>query len=237
MKISGIILIAGNSTRYKKNYNKNFENLGNKKIFEYSIDAFNLNSQIDDIILVTKKEEFKTVQQILDNKEIDKPLKLVIGGNSRNESVYNALNETTSDIVIIQDGARPLIKQSFINNCINTILSDNIYGVSTAVKSKDTIKVTDINNIVVSSTNRDSSWLVQTPQCFNRDVLINSYKNIENFKTITDDCAILEKNNYKVKLIPGDYTNIKITTPEDILIASAFMQSTFLLNKIESGRM
>ena len=90
---------------------------------------------------------------------------------------------------------------------------------------------------MVSSTNRDSSWLVQTPQCFNRDVLINSYKNIENFKTITDDCAILEKNNYKVKLIPGDYTNIKITTPEDILIASAFMQSTFLLNKIESGRM
>ncbi len=224
MKISGIILIAGNSTRYKKNYNKNFENLGNKKIFEYSIDAFNLNSQIDDIILVTKKEEFKTVQQILDNKEIDKPLKLVIGGNSRNESVYNALNETTSDIVIIQDGARPLIKQSFINNCIESILYDNIYGVSTAVKSKDTIKLTDTNNIVLSSTNRNSSWIVQTPQCFNREVLINSYKNIKNFESITDDCTILEKNSYKVKLIAGDYTNIKITTPEDILIASAFIK-------------
>ena len=224
MKISGIILIAGNSTRYKKNYNKNFENLGNKKIFEYSIDAFNLNSQIDDIILVTKKEEFKTVQQILDNKEIDKPLKLVIGGNSRNESVHNALNETTSDIVIIQDGARPLIKQSFINNCIESILYDNIYGVSTAVKSKDTIKLTDTNNIVLSSTNRNSSWIVQTPQCFNREVLINSYKNIKNFESITDDCAILEKNSYKVKLIAGDYTNIKITTPEDILIASAFIK-------------
>ena len=100
MKISGIVLIAGNSTRYKKNYNKNFENLENKKIFEYSVDAFNLNNQINDIILVVKKEEFKVVQQIIDNKKISKPLKLVIGGNSRNESVYNALNETNSDIEI-----------------------------------------------------------------------------------------------------------------------------------------
>lgn len=224
MKVSGIILIAGNSTRYKKNYNKNFENLGNKKVFEYSIDAFNSNSQIDDIILVVKKEEFKIVQQIIDNKKIDKPLKIVVGGNSRNESVYNAINETNSDIVIIQDGARPLIKQSFINNCIKAISSYNIYGASIAVKSKDTIKLTDNNNIVLSSTNRDSSWIVQTPQCFNRDILINSYRNIKDFKSITDDCAILEKNNYKVKLIPGDYTNIKITTPEDIFIASSFIK-------------
>lgn len=231
MKITGIILIAGNSTRYKKNYNKNFETLGNKKIFEYSIDAFNSNNNINDIILVVKKEELSIVKKIINNKKIDKPLNLVIGGNSRNESVYNALSNTNSDIVIIQDGARPLIKQSFINNCIKTLSNNDIYGVSTAVKSKDTIKLADNDNIVVSSTNRDSSWIIQTPQCFNRKILINSYKNILDFSSITDDCAILEKNNYKVKLIPGDYTNIKITTPEDILIASSFINSSYNVQK------
>lgn len=223
MKTTAIILIAGNSTRYGKNYNKNFEILGNKKIFEYSIDAFNINKNITDIIVVSKKEELSTVQKIIDNKKLDKPIQIVVGGNSRNESVYNALNSTSSDIVIIHDGARPLIKQSFINDCVKSITSDNVFGVSVAVKSKDTIKVTDNNNVVLSSTVRKDSWMVQTPQCFNRKILIDSYKNISNFDEITDDCSILEKNNYKVKLINGDYTNLKITTPEDILIASTFL--------------
>lgn len=224
MTTTGIILMAGNSNRYGKGTNKNFETLGNKKVFEYSIEAFNNNHHINDIILVAKKEEFSTIENIIKNKKIDKPLKLVIGGNSRSESVYNALKVANSDTVIIQDGARPLIKQRFIDECLQSISLDNIYGVSVAVKSKDTIKIADKNDLVLSSTNRSSSWIVQTPQCFNKEILLKSYNNISDFNEITDDCAILEKNNYKVKLINGDYTNLKITTPEDILIASTFIK-------------
>ncbi len=224
MTTTGIILVAGNSTRYRKNINKNFEILGTKMVFEYSLDAFNENANINNIIIVAKKEESNIIENIIKNKILNKNIKIVIGGNSRIESVCNALNQTTSDLVIIQDGARPLIKQSFINNLLETILLDNVSGVSVAVKSKDTIKITNNNNFVLSTTNRKASWIVQTPQCFNRKILADCYKKLSNIDSITDDCTILENNNYKVKLIEGDYTNIKITTPEDIYIVSNFIK-------------
>ena len=216
MTTTGIILVAGNSTRYRKNINKNFEILGTKMVFEYSLDAFNENANINNIIIVAKKEESNIIENIIFNINILLSILL--------ESVCNALNQTTSDLVIIQDGARPLIKQSFINNLLETILLDNVSGVSVAVKSKDTIKITNNNNFVLSTTNRKASWIVQTPQCFNRKILADCYKKLSNIDSITDDCTILENNNYKVKLIEGDYTNIKITTPEDIYIVSNFIK-------------
>ena len=116
--VTGIILAAGNSTRYGKNINKNFEMINDKTVLSYSLRAFNINKNISDIILVIREADTDIINDILYNEVIDKPIKLVIGGNSRMESVYNALISTNSKYVIIHDGARPLIKQKYIDDCI-----------------------------------------------------------------------------------------------------------------------
>ena len=219
--VTAIILIAGNSTRFKKNRNKNFEILNNNPILFYSLKEFDKNKYIDNIIIAVKENEIDIVNSIIKKHRFQKKIKLVVGGNTRKESVYNCIKQTNSDIVIIHDGARPAIKQSYINNCIEFM--DYYKGVTIGVKSKDTIKIADSNNIVINTTLRDFTWVIQTPQCFDRKVLLYLHnKYINDF--LTDDCSLLEKENYKVKIIEGDYTNIKITTNEDMYIISNFIQ-------------
>lgn len=139
--VTAVILVAGNSTRFGKNRNKNFELVNGKTILSYSINAFNVNKYIDNIIVVIKEDDRKTVQEIVDNENPNKKIDLVLGGNSRQESVYNAIKNLNSDIVIIHDGARPAIKQEYITKCIEKM--NKFKGVTIGVKSKDTIKITD----------------------------------------------------------------------------------------------
>lgn len=219
--VTAIILVAGNSTRFGQNRNKNFELINGKSILSYSINAFDKNKYIDNIIVVVRQADKEIVKDIISKEDIKKDVKLVYGGNTRQESVHNAIKNTASDIVIIHDGARPAIKQSYIDNAIEEM--SNFKGVTIGVKSKDTIKITDDNGIVVNTTKRSNTWLIQTPQCFDRETLLElheKYKNIE----VTDDCMLLEKENYKIKIIEGDYTNIKVTTFEDMDIIRAFLE-------------
>lgn len=222
--VTAIILIAGSSTRYGTGKNKNFEEIENKTVMEYSLNAFNENKYIDNIILAIRKEEGKQVEKILqtktNNTTKNKEIKIVYGGNTRQESVYNCLKATNSDIVIIHDGARPCIKQAFIDKCIESM--DKYKGVTIGVLSKDTIKITNDEGVVINSTKRSNTWVIQTPQCFDRKILFDlheKYKDIE----VTDDCMILENGGYDIKILQGDYTNIKITTHEDIDIVKAFL--------------
>ncbi len=139
--VTAVILVAGNSTRFGKNRNKNFEFVNGKTILSYSIKAFNENKYIDNIIVVIKEDDKNTVQEIIDSENLNKKIDLVKGGNSRQESVFNAIKKLDSDIVIIHDGARPAIKQEYIYKCIEEMKS--FKGVTIGVKSKDTIKITD----------------------------------------------------------------------------------------------
>lgn len=220
-KISAIILVAGNSTRFGKNKNKNFENINSKSVLAYSLNAFDKNENVDDIIVAVKKNEIEDVENIIGQEKIKKNVQIIIGGSSRKESVYNCIKSINSDIVIIHDGARPLIKQEYINKCIESM--EAFEGVTVGVKSKDTVKVTDDNNVIVSTTKRSNTWQIQTPQCFKRDILLKMHEKYTD-EDITDDCMLLEKNNYKVKIIEGDYTNIKITTYEDLNIIKGFLE-------------
>ncbi len=219
--VTGIILVAGNSTRFGKNRNKNFELVNGKTILSYSINVFENNPYIDNIIIVIKEEDRETIKKIINEEEINKKVDIVIGGNSRQESVYNAIKTAASDIVIIHDGARPAVKQEYISKCIEEM--NSFKGVTIGIKSKDTIKITDDNGIVIDTTKRSNTWIVQTPQCFDRKTLLvlhEKYKNTE----VTDDCMLLEKDGYKVKIIEGDYTNIKVTTYSDINIIKEFLK-------------
>ena len=220
-KVTAIILVAGNSTRFGQNRNKNFEKINGKAVLYYSLKAFDKNKYVDNIIIAAKEEEISKVKDIIKQENITKSIKIVIGGSTRKQSVYNCIKDVNSDIVIIHDGARPMIKQEYINKCIENM--DKFKGIAIGVRSKDTIKITDENNIVINTTKRANTWIIQTPQCFDRKVLLkmhNKYKK----EDVTDDCELLEINNYKIKILEGDYTNIKITTYEDLNIVREFLK-------------
>ncbi len=220
-KVTAIILVAGNSKRFGQNRNKNFEKINDKTVLYYSLNAFDKNKYVDDIIIATKEEELSKVKDIIEEENITKSVKIVIGGSTRKQSVYNCIKDVNSDIVIIHDGARPMINQEYINKCVENM--DKFKGTAIGVRSKDTIKITDENNIVINTTKRANTWIIQTPQCFDRKILLemhNKYKE----QDVTDDCELLEIDNYKIKILEGDYTNIKITTYEDLNIIREFLK-------------
>lgn len=218
--VTAIILVAGNSTRYGKNRNKNFEIIDGKTVLSYSLEAFDKNLYVDNIVVAIKECDFKEVKNIIDSQHLSKNVNIIIGGNSRKQSVYNCIKEINSDIVIIHDGARPLIKQDYITNCILNM--KEFKGVTIGVKSKDTIKIADDNNIVLNTTNRNNTWIIQTPQCFDRTILREMHDKY--LDDVTDDCSLLEKGGYQVKIIAGSYNNIKITTADDLEIIKNYLK-------------
>lgn len=218
--VTAIILVAGNSTRYGKNRNKNFEIIGGKTVLSYSLEAFDKNLYVDNIVVAIKECDFKEVRNIIDRQHLTKNVDIIIGGNSRKQSVYNCIKAIISDIVIIHDGARPLIKQDYITNCILNM--KEFKGVTIGVKSKDTIKIADDNNIVLNTTNRNNTWIIQTPQCFERTILKEMHERY--LDDVTDDCSLLERGGYQVKIIAGSYSNIKITTAGDLEIIKNYLK-------------
>lgn len=221
-KVTAIILAAGNSERYGQNRNKNLEVVNSQTILEYSLKEFNKNKKIDNIIIATKESDLDEINNIIYKNRSSKPIKTIIGGNTRQESVYNSINSTDSNIVIIHDAARPMIKQEYIDKCIDEM--DNFKGVTIGVKSKDTIKIASSDGIIEQTTNRANTWIIQTPQCFDRLSLLEAHNKFKNDPNITDDCMILEKNNEKVKIISGDYSNIKLTTFDDLNLVNEFLK-------------
>ena len=211
--VTAIVLVAGNSTRFGKNKNKNLELINGKSVLSYSLKEFNDNGYVDNIIVTVKKEDMDNVKMIIKEQLLIKKIDIVFGGSTRQQSVYNSIKDTKADIVIIHDGARPAIKQEYISECIESM--EDFKGATVGVKSKDTIKIADDNNIVTSTTKRSNTWIIQTPQCFDRKTLLDMH---EKFKSeeVTDDCMLLEKGEHKVKIIEGDYTNIKVTTFDDL---------------------
>ena len=212
--VTGIILLAGDSTRYGNQKNKNFELLENGTVLDYNLKVFLNSNLIDNIILVIREQDILEIMSILDKYEIEKKVTIVFGGQSRRESVYNALFKTNSKYVVIHDCARPFIKEEYIDKCLSAM--NKFQGASIGVKAKDTIKICDDNGVVQKTTKRSNTWQVQTPQCFDRKTLLKAHNKYQYDVDITDDCMLLENEGYKVKIIEGDYTNIKITTKEDI---------------------
>jgi len=212
--VCGIILLAGNSLRYGKNTNKNLELLNNQYVFFYSLKVFLQNDNIEEIILVVRDIDYNFVKKVISELDLNKSVKLVIGGNSRQESVYHALLVTNKKYVVIHDAARPMIKSEYINKCLNAIKDYD--GVVIGQKVKDTIKIANDKGEIISSTKRINTWAAATPQVFRRDLLIFLHEKYLSDESITDDSMLLEKDNYKVKIIEGDYSNIKITMSEDL---------------------
>ncbi len=212
---SAIILAAGNSTRMGKNINKQFIKLFDKEVIYYTVQTFEKSELIDEIILVVKEEEIIDFKMLIEKYNFKK-VKLTVGGNSRKESVYNGLKDISdnSKKVLIHDGARPFLKEKYLIEIINALDIED--AAILAVKTKDTIKSIE-NGYIVNTLKRSELINVQTPQGFKKDIILKGYEyGILNNVEATDDSQLVEKLGIKVKIIYGDYDNIKITTEEDI---------------------
>jgi len=227
LKISAIIVAAGKGRRMGRDYNKQYILLRNKPIVAHTIEVFENSSLIDEIILVVGKGEVDLVKQIIIEKyNFKKVISIVEGGERRQDSVYNGLRaiDNNCNIVLIHDGARPFITNDIIEEGID--VANKTGACIAAVPVKDTIKVSNESMDVVDTPNRETLWAVQTPQVFKYELVMNAYEKIQNSNIeATDDAMIVEKLGYTVKIIKGSYENIKITTPEDLILGEGIFKN------------
>ena len=219
--ISAIILAGGKGKRMRSAISKQFIDIKGKPIIYYTLKKFSENKKIDNIIVVLPEDEVKYFKENILKKYELRINKIVIGGKERQDSVYNALKSlknSSTDIVLIHDGARPFISERIINEGIKFA---EIYGAAApGVMPKDTIKVKNEKNFSVDTPNRANLVSIQTPQVFKFDEIVECHEKIRyNGEKVTDDTMVVEKYGYSVYLYDGEYTNIKVTTPEDLILA------------------
>lgn len=214
-----VILGAGSGTRMKSEKNKMLLDICGKTVIERSVENFLNLSDVDEIIVTVREQDVDEFSKLLTDERIS----FVIGGSTRQQSVKNAI-ETIDDaeLVIIHDGARPLVLEEDIDSAIKAAYEFG--SAALAVPVKDTVKVVDKNGFVNSTPDRSTLFAVQTPQIFKFDLYKSALeKATADGREFTDDCQLLEYAEQKVKMVVGSYENIKITTPEDIAVAEGIL--------------
>lgn len=221
----GIIVAAGKSERMGPDVDKAFLSLGTRPVLAYSLLAFEQCPMIDGVILVVRKDRMDSARGLAQIFGCDKVRKIVAGGTSRQASVMNGLAALGDDvrIVAVHDGARPCVTSGLI---AETIKSAKRHGSGVAaVKITDTIKEVDRGMVVSRTVDRTKLWAVQTPQTFKRELLAQAYEQVGKKKlAITDEASAVEAFGEEVHLVPAPLTNIKITTPEDLALATTVLK-------------
>lgn len=225
-KYAAIVLAAGSGKRMNSQVHKQYLIIQDRPVLYYSLKEFE-DSAVDEIVLVVGKgEEEFCRREIVDKYGISKVKAIVEGGKERYHSVFEGLKQTSdADYVLIHDGARPFVNQDIIRRCMQEVQKYQACVVGMPVK--DTIKIADEEGYAKQTPDRKNVWMIQTPQTFSYALIYEAYE--EMLKTedtaITDDVMVLERiKGKKSKLIEGSYRNIKITTPEDLLIANVYLQ-------------
>ncbi len=225
MKVTALITAAGKGKRMLHSVPKHFIRLEDKPVLAYTLDVFERCPDVNQVLVVSRSgEEDYCLKEVVEKYGFKKVLKIVIGGDRRQDSVYNGIKELDedTDIVLVHDGVRPFVSQNTLSEAIKlAIFAD---GVVTAVPVKDTIKYVGDDGIIRATPDRSSLWHAQTPQVFKRRILEEAYVRAYNDKyTGTDDSSLVERLGYKVKIVEGTVDNIKITTKEDLLFAEVIL--------------
>ena len=220
---TALIVAAGSGSRMKSDKNKQLIEIKGIPVIIRTLLTFENNAYIDNIITVVRSENIDVFKSLIEEYGIKKVSDVVPGGDSRRESVACGLELVgDEDNVLIHDGARPLISDETISKIIEAL--EHNRAAACGVRVKDTIKVVDPDNVIVSTPDRDKLIAIQTPQAFRAADIKRLHAKARREKIkVTDDCALAEANGIKVKVITGDYRNIKITTPEDIRLAEAYL--------------
>lgn len=224
-KVTAIVLAAGRGRRMHSEVPKQFMELCGKPVIYYSLKAFE-DSKVDEVIMVTGENDIEYCRiNIVERFGLRKVHRIIAGGAERFDSVTCGLRACeNTQIVLIHDGARPMITPALIEANIHCAASCG--ACVTAVPSKDTVKIADEDGYVTATPDRSRVWIVQTPQSFRYDIAMSAYeaREMADDASVTDDAMVVEKYlNRRVKLLMGDYRNIKLTTPEDIATLESWL--------------
>ena len=210
--------------------NKVFLELSGKPILVRTLLKFSASPSVDRLIVVVGADEVSMIERVLAKVPKLKPWKVTAGGSERQYSVQNGLGciEPSSDIVLVHDAARPLVSQETIER---VIAEAREHGAAiAAVREKNTVKVVGDDLLVKRTPSRAGLWEVQIPQGFQRDILVEAYqKAMQDDFLGTDDASLVERLGIPVRVVESDYRNIKVTTPEDLLVAGALLRETDFL--------
>ena len=222
MRVVVIIVAAGSGIRMKSEVNKHLLALASKPVIVHTLEAFQRCADIDAIVLVTSAENQAAYQALITEYGIGKVSRIVLGGDTRQASAYNGLRAAGDcDILLLHDGARPLIAQQEIEAVIRD--AAEFGGAVVAVPAKDTT-VRAQEGFIETQLERSTLWQVQTPQGFKATIIREAYEAAARDGVQgTDDTGLVTRMGGTVKITPGSYANIKITTPEDLAIAEALL--------------
>ena len=230
-KYAAIVLAAGSGKRMNSQVHKQYLIIQDRPVLYYSLKEFE-DSAVDEIVLVVGKgEEEFCRREIVDKYGISKVKAIVEGGKERYHSVFEGLKQTSdADYVLIHDGARPFLTEDMIERVYKETLDHGACVVGMPVK--DTIKIADENGFIRETPKRSLVWQIQTPQVFDAELIVPAYRQViereqellDKGVQITDDAMVVETMcAHPVKLVQGSYENMKLTTPEDLKVAEAFL--------------
>jgi 2-C-methyl-D-erythritol 4-phosphate cytidylyltransferase len=222
MKVQAIIPLAGDGARLQATAPKALLRLNAKPMLVHVLAAMDACRSVESCVIATQKKFFKDFERFIRAARVRKPYRLVEGGTTRADSVKRALAVLDADtgIVVIHDGARPLVTPALIDRCVAGAKKNG--AVIAAVPVKPTIKRVDVETLSVEATlERSRLWEVQTPQAFKREIICRAYE--QDGVSATDDAGLVERLGVSVKVETGDYKNIKITTSEDVMMAELFL--------------
>ena len=222
LKKCGAVIVAAGSASRMGGIDKVMAELGGEPMIVRTVRAFQQCDAIREIVIVTREELIRPISSLC--AKMDKVKAVVVGGKSRQESVWLGLNSLSEgmELAAIHDGARPLISQAVIDR---TVRAAHSYGAAApAIPVKDTIKAVK-SGLVAATPDRESLRAVQTPQVFDFDLLRGALQKAEEDKAaVTDDCSAVERMGMSVKLVEGEERNLKVTTPLDLKIAALLLE-------------
>ncbi len=224
-KVAAVIVAAGNSTRMSCGISKQLIPLCGVPTIGHTLKAFERANTVSEVVVVCRESDMDSILEIAKEQNIKKLKSLVKGGALRSDSVKNGVNAASADVnfVAIHDGARPLVKVETIDR-VNMHAFDR-KAVALMVPVTDTIKVVNEEGMIVSTPDRKSLRAAQTPQVFEKSLYLDALDKTKSAGVeFTDDCALVEFAGTKVYVVEGDYSNIKLTTPDDIAIAENILR-------------
>ncbi|MBP1708371.1 MAG: 2-C-methyl-D-erythritol 4-phosphate cytidylyltransferase [Deltaproteobacteria bacterium] len=227
MKVTAVIVSAGIGQRFMDGKKKQFLPLAGKPVLAHTLDPFERCPLVNAVVLVVGQEDMDfCLKEIVEKYQYKKISRIVPGGKTRQESVKNGVGAVPEDVemVVIHDGVRPFVTREMIEESVRSAIRFQAVVVATPVK--DTIKTVDAGGSIRETLDRNSLWQVQTPQTFRTRIIRDALrKAAEDGFLGTDDASLVERMGINVHVVQGSYANIKITTPEDLLLATFLLQA------------
>lgn len=221
--VTAVVVAAGNSTRMKSEISKQFIRILSKPVIAHTLLAFEKAQSISEVVVVCREADRAQIEEIVKKENAAKVRAYAVGGATRSDSVtagIKAASEQTTHFAI-HDGARPLILPEDIDRVVEAGINNKASAL--AVPVTDTIKIVDDDGFIVATPLRSTLRAAQTPQVFEKELYLTALqKNVG--ADFTDDCALVETVGAKVQIVIGDYSNIKVTTPQDVPLAEGILR-------------